>query len=500
MLSLLIWIPIIGALIIACLPLKKIPMIRNASLVIAGLNLLLSLFAIWSYDFQLKGLQLTEFLSWIEVLGLNYNLGIDGLSLPIVILSNLLICLAIYSGELDRERSTTARPKLFYSLILILAGCINGALLSRNLLLFFIFYEIKLIPTYLLINIWGGKNRAYAGTKYLLYTAFSGIFVLAAFLGIAFLTDSGFDYEAIQTQLLPYSKQLILLITIIIGFVIKTPLVPFHTWLPDSYTESSTPVSMILSGVLSKLGTYGLIRFGLGLFPQIWNDIALWLGAIAALSALYASFVAISQTDMKKMVAYSSIAHVAFVVLATAAGTSIAVTGAICQMFAHGLIVSLLFYLTGVVERKTGSRDLTTLQGLMNPQRGLPIIGGQMILAVMASAGIPGMVGFVGEYVSFQGSFTIFPILTICCLVATGLTSIYFVILVNNTFFGKIDCRQTPVVYAQVTLAERLPAFVLAVIIVILGLRPVWLTNITNYSIVASSPANTTIVALKNQS
>ena len=498
MLSLLIWIPITGALIIACLPLNKIPIIRTTGLVISGLNLLLSLFAIWRYDFQIQGLQLTEFLSWIEVLGINYNLGIDGLSLPLIILSNLIICLAIYSGELDRERLSTDRPKLFYSLILVLAGCINGALLSQNLLLFFIFYEIKLIPTYLLINIWGGENRAYAGTKYLLYTAFSGIFVLAAFLGIAFLTNSSFDYEAIQTQILPYSKQLILLVTVIIGFAIKTPLVPLHTWLPDAYTESSTPVSMILGGILSKLGTYGLIRFGLGLFPQIWNDIAIWLAAIAALSALYASFVAISQTDIKRMVAYSSVAHIAFVVLATAAGTSIAVTGAICQMFAHGLIVALLFYLTGVVESKTGSRDLNTLKGLMNPQRGLPIIGGQMILAVMASAGIPGMVGFVGEYVSFQGSFTVFPILTICCLIATGLTSVYFVILLNNTFFGKIDCRQTPVVYPQVTLAERLPAFVLATIIVILGLRPVWLTNITSYSIIASHPSNTVVVAQNN--
>lgn len=197
------------------------------------------------------------------------------------------------------------------------------------------------------------------------------------------------------------------------------------------------------------------------------------------------------------MVAYSSIAHIAFVVLATAAGTSIAVTGAICQMFAHGLIVALLFYLVGVVENKTGSRDLSTLQGLMNPQRGLPIIGGQMILAVMASAGIPGMVGFVGEYVSFQGSFTVFPLLTILCLVATGLTSVYFVILLNNAFFGKIDCRKTTVVYPQVTLAERFPAFVLAVIIVILGLQPVWLTSITNYSIIASHPSNTKVVAIK---
>ena len=501
MLSILIWLPLLAALIVFLIPAKiNNNNIKLTAFIFSVVSLVVSLLTIYRYDLQFQGIQLTEFLPWIEVLGLNYNLGIDGLSLPLIILNNLLICLAIYSGNLTQNAEVnTFRPRLFYGLILILAGCINGALLSQNLLLFFIFYEIKLIPTYLLINIWGGENRAYAGTKYLLYTAFSGIFVLAAFLGVAFLTGNGFDYEAIQTQILPYRKQLILLITIIIGFAIKTPLVPLHTWLPDAYTESSTPVSMILGGILSKLGTYGLIRFGLGLFPQIWNSVAIWLAAIAALSALYASFVAVSQTDIKKMVAYSSVAHIAFVVLATAAGTSIAISGAICQMFAHGLIVTLLFYLVGVVETKTGSRDLNVLRGLMNPQRGLPIIGGQMILAVMASAGIPGMVGFIGEYISFQGSFTVFPTLTILCLVATGLTSIYFVIALNKVFFGKIDCRETPTVYPKVSLAERVPAFVLATLIVILGIQPVWLINLTDYSIVASHPSNTTIVAINNQ-
>lgn len=500
MLSFLVWLPIAGALLVACLPNKNPQSTRTTSLVISVVAFLLSLSLIFRYDFQIQGIQLTEFLHWIEVLGLNYNLGIDGLSLPLVVLNNLLISLAIYSSDLAlKDEKSFARPKLFYSLILILAGCINGALIAQNLLLFFIFYEIKLIPTYLLINIWGGKNRGYAGTKYLLYTALSGIFVLAAFLGIAFLTDSSFDYAMVQTQILPYGKQLILLIILIIGFAIKTPLVPLHTWLPDAYTESSTPVSIILGGILSKLGTYGLIRFGLGLFPQLWNDVAFWLAAIATISALYASFVAISQTDIKKMVAYSSIAHIAFVVLATAAGTSIAISGAICQMFAHGLIVALLFYLVGVVENKTGSRDLNVLNGLMNPQRGLPVIGGLMILSVMASAGIPGMVGFIGEYISFQGSFTVFPIFTILCLVATGLTSVYFVIMLNKAFFGKIDCRQTPLVYPKVRLAERLPALVLAFLIVILGIQPAWLTNLTEFSIIASHPIKTTIVAINNE-
>ena len=499
MLSILIWLPLVAAIILFLIPAKiddnKVKLI---AFTFSIATLLVSLLTISRYDFQLQGLQLTEFFPWLEVLGINYSLGIDGLSLPLVILNSLLFCLAIYSGDLARHGKVFTRPRLFYGLMLILAGCINGALLAQNLLLFFIFYEVKLIPVYLLINIWGGENRGYAGTKYLLYTAFSGIFVLAAFLGMAFLTNSSFDYGTIQTQVLPFSKQLILLITLIIGFAIKTPLVPLHTWLPDAYVESSTPVSMILGGILSKLGTYGLIRFGLGLFPQIWNDVALWLAAIAAISALYASFVAISQTDLKRMVAYSSIAHIAFVVLATAAGTSIAISGAICQMFAHGLIVALLFYLAGVVETKTGSRDLNVLNGLMNPQRGLPVIGGLMILAVMASAGIPGMVGFVGEYISFQGSFTVFPTLTICCLIATGLTSVYFVILLNKTFFGKIDCRQIPTVYPRVKSTERFPALVLALLIVILGVQPAWLTNLTEFSIVASQPSMSAIVAENN--
>lgn len=501
MLSILIWLPLVAAVILFLIPAKiDDTKVKLIAFTFSIATLLVSLLTISRYDFQLQGLQLIEFLPWLETLGISYSLGIDGLSLPLVILNSLLFCLAIYSGDLARQDNNVfTRPRLFYGLMLILAGCINGALLAQNLLLFFIFYEVKLIPVYLLINIWGGENRGYAGTKYLLYTAFSGIFVLAAFLGIAFLTDSSFDYGMIQTQVLPFSKQLILLITLIIGFAIKTPLIPLHTWLPDAYVESSTPVSMILGGILSKLGTYGLIRFGLGLFPQIWNDVAPWLATIAAVSALYASFVAISQTDLKKMVAYSSIAHIAFVVLATAAGTSIAISGAICQMFAHGLIVALLFYLAGVVEAKTGSRDLNFLNGLMNPQRGLPLIGGLMILAVMASAGIPGMVGFIGEYISFQGSFTVFPTLTVLCLIATGLTSVYFVILLNKTFFGKIDCRKIPEVYPRVRSSERIPAFVLALLIVVLGIQPVWLTNLTDFSIVASQPSNTAVVAVSDR-
>ncbi len=496
MLSLFILLPIIGATVLVLLPNKDVALqVRKIAFAIAGLTFFYSLFVITQYDYQAKGIQLTEFLPWIEVLGLNYNLGVDGLSLPLIVLNNLLIWLAIYSSDLtEKDKAILSRPKLFYALILILSACINGVLLSQNLLLFFLFYEIKLVPTYLLINIWGGENRGYAGTKYLLYTAFSGVFVLAAFLGMVWLTGSSFDYTTVQTKVLPVSKQLILLITLIIGFAIKIPLVPLHTWLPDAYTESSTPVSMILGGILSKLGTYGLIRFCLGLFPQLWTTVAPWLAAIAVISALYGSFVAIAQTDIKKIIAYSSVAHIAFVVIATAAGTTIAITGAICQMFAHGLIVASLFNLTGIVESKTNSRDLNTIKGLMNPQRGLPLTGALMILAAMASAGIPGMVGFIGEYISFQGSFTVFPLYTVLCLIATGLTSVYFVIMLNKAFFGKIEARETPKVYPKVQIRERATAIVLSILIVLFGLQPNWLTKFSEFSLVASNSPQTNIV------
>jgi NAD(P)H-quinone oxidoreductase subunit 4 len=231
---------------------------------------------------------------------------------------------------------------------------------------------------------------------------------------------------------------------------------------------------MLLGGIISKLGTYGLIRFGLGLFPDVWQNISPYLALIAVITSIYASLVAISQTDLKKMIAYASIAHISFVVLATAAGTSLSIIGAICQMFAHGLIVALLFHLAGILESKTKTRQLALLHGLMNPYRGLPFVGGLMILAVMASAGIPGMVGFIGEFVSFQGSFTIFPIYTLVCLIATGLTAVYFVILLNRVFFGRMD-NQTGYL-PKVKLNERIPALILTIIIVFLGINPTWLT------------------------
>jgi NAD(P)H-quinone oxidoreductase subunit 4 len=462
MLSAIVWLPVLGAILIGISPVAS----RTIALVTSGLTLLVALIIAGLYNYQDTGLQFVEHLSWIKPLGLDYVLGLDGLSLPLVILNALLILLAVQSTSKNIERS-----RLFYSLILLVGAAVMGAFLAQNLLLFFLFYELELIPLYLLIIIWGGERRGYAATKFLIYQALSGIILLAGFLSWAWFAKTGdFNYESLAATQLPKNLQLLFLSIILLGFGIKMPLVPFHTWLPEAYVEAPTPVSMLLGGIVSKLGTYGLLRFGLGLFPDAWQVVAPWLALIAVVTAIYGSLIAIAQTDIKKTVAYSSVAHLSYVLLAAAAGNPLSILGAVYQMVAHGLILALLFNLIGVIEDKTGSRDVQKLHGLLNPKRGLPYVGGLLILTMMASAGIPGMVGFIGEFLSFQGSYMAFPVATLICLASTGLTSVYFVIIINKVLFGKLESEL--IYLPRVVFRERIPGIVLFALVVLLGIQP----------------------------
>ena len=480
MLSALIFIPIAAAMLLAFLPLDA-KSIRTTALAIGGVLFTMTLWILARFDPTIAGLQFIENLPWVQELGLNYHLGVDGLSILLLILNGLLTMIAIYITP-----ETVIRPKLYYAMIFALNAGVAGAFLAQNLLLFFLFYELELVPLYLLISVWGGVRRGYAGTKFLIYTAISGILVLAGFLGLTWLSGATtFEYNPQLSQGLPMGAQLVLLGAIVVGFGIKIPLFPFHTWLPDAHVEASTPISLLLAGVLLKLGTYGLLRFGLGLFPEAWVVAAPWFAWWAVVSVLFGALAAIAQTDMKKMVAYSSIGHMGFVLLAAAAATPVAMVGAVFQMVAHGLISGLLFVLVGVIYRKTGTRDINVLKGLLNPERGLPIIGNLMVLGVMASAGMPGMVGFISEFLIFRGSFAAYPAQTLLCMIGTGLTAVYFLLLVNKTFFGRL-----PVEYSDlpvVTWSDRAPGFVLAVLIVVLGLTPSWMlqwTEVTSTAMV----------------
>lgn len=488
MLSALIWVPILSAAIVGFLPGIVTPKVARR-LALAGATgvFIWSVVLLTQFNYGEPSQQFQEHLPWIDALGLTYSLGVDGLSLPLLVLNGLLTGIAIYSSD-----ETIERPRFYYSLILLLNAGVAGAFLAQDLLLFFLFYEIELIPLYLLIAIWGGQRRGYAATKFLIYTAISGALILAAFLGVVFLSGSpSFSYQesAALASLLPISKQILLLVGILIGFGIKIPLVPFHTWLPDAHVEASTPISVLLAGVLLKLGTYGLLRFGLGLFPDAWRVLAPGLAIWAVVSVLYGALNALSQRDMKKMVAYSSVAHMGYILLAIAAATPLALLASVLQMVSHGLISALLFLLVGLVYKKTGSRDLEVLNGLLNPERGLPLIGSLMVLGVMASAGIPGMVGFISEFLVFRGSFPIFPVPTLLCMLGTGLTAVYFLVLLDRAFFGRLSTRVIDL--PKVLWKERMPAIVLAILIVIFGVQPGWLvvlSETTTAAMVKPSP------------
>ena len=488
MLSALLWLPALGAAVVGFLPGNINGMrLRSIASAFAAAVFLLNIWLLTQFDQANSGLQFQEYLTWIPQLGLSYNLGIDGLSLPLLVLSALLTLLVIYgTGE------AVARPQLYYALILLINAGVAGALMSQNLLLFVLFYELELIPFYLLIAIWGGKQREYAAMKFLIYTAVSGLLVLAAFLGVAWLSGSlNFDYSAIHTQDLPLTTQLILLTIVLVGLAIKIPLVPLHTWLPDAYVEASPATAILLGGILAKLGTYGLIRFGLQMFPETWALVAPGLAIIGTVSVMYGALSAIAQKDIKRMVAYSSIGHMGYILVACAAGTKLALIGAVGQMVSHGLILALLFYLVGIIEAKVGTRDLDVLNGLMNPMRGLPTASSLLVLGGMASAGIPGLVGFIAEFLVFQGSFAVFPIQTLICILASGLTAVYFAILLNRTCFGKLD--NATAYYPAVTFAENMPALVLAGIIFVLGIQPAWLlkwSESTTNAIVATLPTD----------
>lgn len=472
MLSALILVPFLGAALISFWP-QQITANRSRQIatVVSGAVALWTIVLVSQFDIGVAGFQFQEALPWIESIGLSYRIGVDGISLPLIAVNSLLTWMAIYSSD-----ANISRPRFYYALILLLGGAVAGAFLAQNLLLFFLFYELELIPLYLLIAIWGGSRRGYAATKFLIYTAISGILILAAFFGLSLISGlSTFEFSDLQAQTLPLGAQMALLITLLIGFGIKIPVFPFHTWLPDAHVEASTPTSVLLAGVLLKLGTYGLLRFGLGLFPEAWQILAPWLAVLGVVNVLYGSFVAIAQTDMKKVVAYSSIGHMGYIILAIAAATPLSILGAVGQMVSHGLISALLFLLVGVVYSKTGTRNIEVLRGLLNPERGLPLIGSLMVLGAMASAGIPGMVGFIAEFIVYRSSFEVFPVQTLLCMIGTGLTAVYFLNLINLTFFGRLpeSLANLPRVYWR----DRIPAVVVAALIICLGLQPNWMVR-----------------------
>ncbi len=436
-LTTIILLPLLASLAIPILPDQDGKTIRWYALGVGLLDLVLMVLCFWQhYDLDSSAFQLAETYSWVPQIGLSWSLAVDGLSMPLIVLTGLVNTIAILASW-----RITKKPRLYYFLILVLYSAQIGVFAAQDLLLFFLMWELELVPVYLLISIWGGQKRLYAATKFILYTALGSVFILAAALAMAFYKgEVTFDMATLAHKHYPLVLELLLYASFLIAFAVKLPMFPLHTWLPDGHSEAPTPVSMILAGVLLKMGGYGLIRMNIEMFPNAHLYFAPVLAVLGVVNIVYGALSAFGQTNLKRRLAYSSISHMGFVLIGIASLTELGLNGAVLQMISHGLIAAMLFFLTGVTYERTHTLAMDKLGGMAKT---MPKVFALFTSGAMASLALPGMSGFVGELTVFLGittsdvyssSFKV----VIVALSAIGLilTPIYLLNLLRQVFYG----------------------------------------------------------------
>ncbi len=438
-LTAIILLPLIGAFAIPLIPDKEGKQVRWYALGISIADLVLMCYAFWNnYDPSNPSFQLAEKYSWVPQIGLSWAVSVDGISMPLVLLAGLVTTLAIFAAwQVDRK------PKLFYFLMLVLYAAQIGVFVAQDLLLLFIMWELELVPVYLLVSIWGGKKRRYAAMKFLLYTAAASIFILVAALAMG-LYGGGqmtFDMVELAAKNYPLGLELLLYAGLLMAFGVKLAIFPLHTWLPDAHGEASSPVSMILAGVLLKMGAYGLIRLNLEMLPDAHVYFAPVLVILGVINIVYGGFTSFAQSNMKRRLAYSSISHMGFVLLGLASFTDIGISGAMLQLISHGLIAAALFFLAGVTYDRTHTMILDEMN---NIGQVMPKVFALFTIGAMASLALPGMSGFASELSVFVGITSsdiyssIFRTVTVF-LSAVGLilTPIYLLSMLRQLFYGS---------------------------------------------------------------
>lgn len=474
LLTLLVFLPLAGALVL--IPLGgRSRLARITALVIALVETLLACSA-W---FQVRtappvnGFNLFEDVPWIESLGIRYTLGMDGISLLLVILTAVVTLIAM----LVSWRSIDERVSLHYLLILAMESGIMGVFLSLDLFLFYLFWELMLIPMFFLIGIWGHGRNHYSAIKFFLYTLFGSLLMLLAIIGIYLIhgAQSGIYSFGLATltgtQFSP-ATGLWLYGAFLLAFAVKFPIVPLHTWLPDAHTDAPTAGSVILAGLLLKTGAYGLIRFGYPLFPEAARTLTPLLIILAVTGIIYASWIAFAQKDMKRLVAYSSVGHMGFVALGIAVWTPVALSGAVLQMVNHGLTTSALFALVGMLDERAHTRQIEDYGGLWSK---IPLFSAFFVLFSMASAGLPGLNNFVGEFLILAGSFKVASLATVMAFVGVILPLVYTVRLIQEVVFQE---ERRPLPLADITSRELSILGCLALADIYIGLHPAPLLEI----------------------
>jgi len=498
LLSLILFLPAVVALVIFFLPKDESKLIRWTALVGSLFPFALSLVLWFSFDANTQGFQFEEQYTWYEAINSTLHLGVDGLSLTMILLTTFLTPLAILASF-----GITDRVKAFMMLFLFLETGMLGVFMSLDLLIFFVFWEIGLVPMYFLINQWGSANRNYASLKFMIYTMGGSLGLLLAvqMLGVAFGTyDLTRLYElwpaATTLGNVPAWLDIATVKTVAfwaftIAFAVKVPLWPFHTWLPDAHTEAPTAGSMILAGVLLKLGAYGFLRLILPLYPQQAQTFAGALAFLATAAIVFGAFAAYGQTDFKRLVAYSSVNHMGFVVLGIAAAAAasdtihatIALNGAILQMFNHGLSAAGMFFLVGVIYERTHTRDLSKFGGLFPL---VPVYGGILIFTSMASLGLPGLNGFISEFLVVRGAWPILTAYTAISMLGLLFTGAYILKGVKSVLHGPLNEHWAHGEHklTEINFREIVVMAPLMVLILWIGVWPAWILDVINKAVV----------------
>lgn len=509
-LSLITFLPILGMVIILLISSKYKTLIKVVSLVTTFLQLVIAVILWMNFNYNAAGIndpnsfqfvekwrwiEIKNLVEWIGTIKIDYFLGVDGLSMPMVLLTALISFLGVIASW-----NIPKAIKGYFALYLLLDTGMMGSFLALDFFLFYIFWEIMLLPMYFLIGIWGGPRKEYAAIKFFIYTLVGSVFMLLVMLGLYFSTyevlpdgskvytfnmlqmmnPSNYAKEGLLSPFNPHNLRFIAYIFLFIGFAIKVPMFPFHTWLPDAHVEAPTPISVILAGILLKLGTYGMMRISFPIFPEITNQLVYWIAIFGMINIIYGALCAMAQKDFKSLIAYSSISHMGYVLLGMASLTTQGTIGALFQMFNHGTITAMLFMIVGVVYDRAHTRGVNDFGGLALQ---MPVYTGIVTVAFFASIGLPGLSGFISEALVFLGAFSSDSIRIIAAISTLGilLTAGYMLWTLQRVFFGKLNPKWSEL--PDINKLEIAALAPLAVIVILFGIYPSPMLSLMNTSI-----------------
>ncbi len=484
-LSWMTFFPVIGAAAIAFVPRERSEVIKTIAAAAAFVPLVLAVQLFINFDRGITDLQFVEHYTWIKSFNIEYFMGVDGLSVPMVLLTAFLsfICI-IASWKIDKA------VKGYFALFLLLEAGMMGVFCSLDFFLFYVFWEVMLLPMYFLIGIWGGPRKEYAAIKFFLYTLAGSVLMLLAMIAFYYNVtdpvtgDHTFNMVHMMDQanhgglLNVNSARFLIWMGLFIGFAIKVPVFPFHTWLPDAHVEAPTAVSVILAGVLLKMGTYGILRISYPILPDQAAAFMIPMAVLGVINILYGAFCAMAQTDMKKLVAYSSVSHMGYVLLGMAAMNETGMNGAVFQMFNHGCITAMMFLCVGVIYDRAHHREINGFGGLMTQ---MPLYGSVFSFALFAAVGLPGLSGFISEAWVFMGSFQVHRTLTIIAALGIVIGAAYVLWMLQRVFLGPKNDKYDSL--PDISAREMFTLVPIGVIVLVLGIRPMIVVDLMKTSL-----------------